>query len=785
MGAPRNPAVVALVRKHGAILSKSIAAIKEVVVPALLDAQVPPWPAKQRQPQVSAKETTLVDAQLPMVEAVAECLKQGFPVVSTGIDLVAKSVIGYVAANLHGIQGARAAAMEVLRRQSEVLQPLTRDLRALVPEFARPIAANVNFGLIEALVQAMEWVHQSLVDSLCLGFQVLGDIPFCGSHRPVEERPVVMPTKRENAESFDHAVKVLSNRARKERGDAKALQDQKDIWEASVAESQTGKNFCEGPLTRAEVERMFRHVPGGARCIPAFGIWQNGKLRRIDDAKTSLHNFFTRMYETIVCVTAEWPARAAAEFVECLRGASVALKIGTDDIASAYRILVSGQPQYTIAAVWKPVLFDGDVAGVRYFVLRGFNFGLKCAPLHLATLMDPLVDWARKVLLVPCAKFYDDVAVVDPVAGGGSAQRYLGEFFALLGYPFAEAKHEKAKGSNAFLGVVTDFSTISAGYVLLRIKEKRRLNLIAELQRVREARSLTPAHAARLRGKLYFSTSSAFFGVGRAALRAFTDRQYDRRHRRDEWPLDESLESAIDFFLELLQDMPPQKFYIGDDGVRPWYVWTDAMYEAERTSDGGFVEVLDEVTGEMFYIGEACIAFTAYCTATDTWYTSSAKVGLDVIRKMVPGKKTYIGQLEALAAACFLESVPAKKLKGQKAIMWIDNLAAKYGLQKGSSRADDSARIIHAFKVRQAALQLRVWFEYVPSEQNVADLPSRGHFEQMREVLEKATGGPLRELVELEMRYPDFSSWGAPMQFQPFRRKRARHGSRGAGRKKR
>jgi len=29
---------------------------------------------------------------------------------------------------------------------------------------------------------------------------------------------------------------------------------------------------------------MFKDTPYGPRPIPAFGIWQNGKLRRIDDA---------------------------------------------------------------------------------------------------------------------------------------------------------------------------------------------------------------------------------------------------------------------------------------------------------------------------------------------------------------------------------------------------------------------------------------------------------------------------------------------------------------------
>ena len=75
---------------------------------------------------------------------------------------------------------------------------------------------------------------------------------------------------------------------------------------------------------------------------------------------------------------------------------------------------------------------------------------------------------------------------------------------------------------------MSDFDYLQLGYVLVRIKEKRRRKLRAELRKVLEDGKMTPAHAARLRGKLYFSTCSSFFGVGRAALQAFTARQYNK-----------------------------------------------------------------------------------------------------------------------------------------------------------------------------------------------------------------------------------------------------------------
>ena len=46
-------------------------------------------------------------------------------------------------------------------------------------------------------------------------------------------------------------------------------------------------------------------------------------------------------------------------------------------------------------------------------------------------------------------------------------------------------------------------------------------------------------------------------------------------------------------------------------------------------------------------------------------------------------------------------------------------------LTKGFSRVPDSARIVHAFHAWCAGARARVWFEYVVSDANPSDTPSR------------------------------------------------------------
>ena len=160
-------------------------------------------------------------------------------------------------------------------------------------------------------------------------------------------------------------------------------------------------------------------------------------------------------------------------------------------------------------------------------------------------------------------------------------------------------RNTSSAGANPFLGVVSDFSYLQLGYVVIRIKEKRRRKLRAELRKVIEDGTLTPAHAARLRGKLYFSTCSSFFGVGRAALQAFTKRQYNKHGTSKLTP---ELRQSVKFFVAFLVAVPPRRAQVREDGRPPIYVWTDAMFELMREENGDCVLVIDEVTGGLFHI---------------------------------------------------------------------------------------------------------------------------------------------------------------------------------------
>jgi hypothetical protein len=114
-----------------------------------------------------------------------------------------------------------------------------------------------------------------------------------------------------------------------------------------------------------------------------------------------------------------------------------------------------------------------------------------------------------------------------------------------------------------------------------------------------------------------------------------------------------------------------------------------------------------------------------------TWRHSSLIISPSLLSQF-DDREQYVGQLEVLAAVAAYTSRPAQ-LSGRDVIHYIDNTGAMNGLTKGYSRDDDSARLIHVCHAMMGAIGANVWFEYVASGANIADLPSRGEFELLNE----------------------------------------------------
>ena len=89
-------------------------------------------------------------------------------------------------------------------------------------------------------------------------------------------------------------------------------------------------------------------------------------------------------------------------------------------------------------------------------------------------------------------------------------------------------------------------------------------------------------------------------------------------------------------------------------------------------------------------------------------------------------QKTFIRPLELLGIpAPYFTPALEDEFGGAFVLHFGDNNAANSATIKGTSRAEDMARLVHSFRLRTVSRQTSVWVEWVPSALNIGDAPSR------------------------------------------------------------
>ena len=217
-----------------------------------------------------------------------------------------------------------------------------------------------------------------------------------------------------------------------------------------------------------------------------------------------------------------------AEDIEKLLTKQHAFRLSTNDLKKAYRQMPSGHPHHTVVALWNPAPRAEGGQVVEFFIVRGMPFGLATSVLQFNRPMESLVAILRRVFGVPCAHYYDDIVNAGPAFAAKSDDDVTRALCAIIGFVLDDDKWCKPNVSNAFLGVIFDFSQYKRGLVFIRIKPERKQKIKAMLDGVMETRSLTSAQAASLRGKLFFACTQAYGRVGRAALQPFVDSSIDQ-----------------------------------------------------------------------------------------------------------------------------------------------------------------------------------------------------------------------------------------------------------------
>jgi hypothetical protein len=658
---------------------------------------------------------------------------------ASALDNDLKIAIEFVERRGKKIANDRKKRLHELGQMAAELEPLRAKLDGLKCQTAEEIASNFNIAWTAAVIDAMEWPDTDLPLKYAVGFDVVFDIPDSGIFRK-EEQPETI-SKSDFCAANSRVVTTITGEIERsaKSGNAEDEERREQCWIRTKEEIREG--LVKGPYTRARMDRKYKR--GKWRCLGRNAIKQKGKWRCIDNGKRSKHNRASRMHERITCGRADFPIMIAREFARRVAARNKArkntggirkfrMKHGTNDLRAAYRHVPTSQPQYTCVAVW-----NSESKKVVYCDVPGHNFGLKSAVVNFNRFPELATVAARRLLWCVSEHYYDDNSTAEIAHAGTSGQDALkalcsNEFF---GFPFDPNKDEAMQEKNEYLGVSSDLSRVDEGILIMDVSSKRRKKiseLVDEVERVKQLRS---GLAASIFGKARWMLSPCYGTLGKACLQPIMEREY----QASAFELTDELKDSLEFIRFLCDELPPMELPLMTSRKEKVVIFTDAEGKKRR--------------GKKLPSGH--LGFTIIHPEHGKVY-ATAKVPESWVRLFdaIKERQTYIGQFELAAAITPFLSVPADWFKDRPVELWIDNSGAIGGLVKGYSGIPDCAKIVNMFHFTMARLGVAsLWIDYVPSESNPADVPSRLH-----EMSEAEAAREVRELGTLiPMVIPEFS----------------------------
>ena len=664
---------------------------------------------------------------------------------SNALDQDLKIAIDRVCERGNKIKTDRKARMKTLKRIASSLEPLRAALDECKSDGAKQVAAEFNVAWTACIIDAMEWPDIQLPLRYVLGFDVVFDIQDSGVFKQ-DFQPAEFSREKFTSNNT-RAVKQLTKEVAKsaKMNDKESKERRQACWNRTKEEIDEG--LVGQPMTASQMDRKYKR--GKWRCIGRSAIKQKGKWRCIDNGKRSKHNKASTMYERITCGRADFPVMVAREFAKCgiRRGIAkvrkFAMEHGTNDLRAAYRRVPTSQPNYTLVAVW-----NEDKNCVSYCDVPGHNFGLKSAVVNFNRFPELATVVARRLLWCVTEHYYDDNDTSEITCADKSGQKCLVELCSntFFGFAFDPRKDVPMQPANEYLGVISDLSKVAEGTVIMDVSTKRRHGIRELTRTVLREQKLASGLAASLFGKARFMLSPCYGSLGKACLQPIVTREYQP------WTtaLTQDIRDSVEFIEYLCDELPPIEMPLIPSDLDAVVIFTDA--EGKKRSSNSLP------TGHL--------GFVVYHPTLGRRYASApAPKEWAVLFDRIKKRDTYIGQFELAAAITPFLSLPAEWFKGRPVELWIDNSGAVGALIKGYSGIPDCARIVNTFHFAVAKLgATSLWIDYVPTDSNPADIPSRLHEMDEREKIRE-----LRNLGEqVKMVIPafadEFGNWLSSIQ---------------------
>ena len=360
--------------------------------------------------------------------------------------------------------------------------------------------------------------------------------------------------------------------------------------------------------------------------------------------------------------------------------------------------------------------------GLCLFRHNSLSFGAVASVWAFNRVADTLTVLARKLIWSPVLHFVDDFGATEPEEFAPSGFDSFADMVHLLGLRTKPKKAQSPSRSQKMLGVFITTGPLEAS---LDPCPDRLGRILATVRDCLRCNTLKPDEAQTLAGRLNFLQTTCFGRVGSALLAPL----YARAHflqtdeNRDNNQLSHALRSTLTALLSLLPECPPRRIpFFQDSPITVLY--TDAFF---RMGD------------KMFKPGSPNVPWRWKCEKApdlvngwgivlriqgEVWVCAGAVP--PAVVKVFSKRRAYIYALEILAQV--LAFVVFSTVMTPCVCSYIDNMPGQSALQKGFGR-DECINNLLAFFWCLVGKQGRFpCFEWIPSQQNIADPISRFDF---------------------------------------------------------
>ena len=273
---------------------------------------------------------------------------------------------------------------------------------------------------------------------------------------------------------------------------------------------------------------------------------------------------------------------------------------------------------------------------------------------------------------------------------------------ALLGVTALAAKKLACGPSLLLLGVQVSFTR--QGYTC-RPDPNKVAKWVIFIKETLHKGVLRPGCARKLAGRLSWAAQHLFRKVGRCMLRPIFA-QGAVHHGR----IGPELRIALCWWLAILKRDIVETRRWCEAPSRPMHLFVDARGYPPR-----------------------CAAILFTCDGQVLW--TDGRPSGDVLARFQDRGDNQIMSLEVLAIALGLSTF-INELAGHKVVIYSDNVGAEHSCRKGTAKCWDHASMIHGIWSMALFAKMSLWIERVPSEENLADLPSREAYELVADRLE-------------------------------------------------